>query len=126
MSRDTLVVEALRDVRTTIQGLERQLTSATGTLARWLYLISAFTSTRRSPQAWAALIGIEIIEPDGWHQDDKQLDIPISFSEFFLRTTNSTIRILTDQRGVFVYTDVDPTAYDFFVDEGVTTDSPAV
>ena len=51
----------------------------------------------RLPEAWVEFEGIEILDPDGWREDGKSYDEPISHAEFLERAYRSTIRIQTEK-----------------------------
>ena len=51
--------------------------------------------TLRHPDYWGALLGIQVIDPDGWRFEYNNLqpqdyDMPINLREFLLRVTPST------------------------------------
>jgi len=50
---------------------------------------------KRTSFEWAKLVGVEIIDPDGWRKDDNVwLETPIGYFDFCNRMEVSTIRPL--------------------------------
>lgn len=46
----------------------------------------------RTPQEWCDLLGIEVLDADGWRWDNKPWDEPITEEEFVARSADCTIR----------------------------------
>lgn len=45
----------------------------------------------KTPADWAIDYGIDIVDPDGWRHDGKDINVPISQGEFERRMNESTI-----------------------------------
>lgn len=44
----------------------------------------------KTPEEWCELLGVRILDPDGWRQDSKSLTDPITRQEFESRLVTST------------------------------------
>ena len=43
------------------------------------------------PPDWCAILGVRVIDSDGWRQDEKSFDEPIELAEFVRRCWPSTL-----------------------------------
>ena len=48
------------------------------------------------PSTWAKKIGVRIMDPDGWRNDGKSLNVPLTKKEFDQRIVISTVCGLMD------------------------------
>lgn len=47
----------------------------------------------RTPTEWSEIDQVTVLDPDGWRQDAKSFDDPISYEEFRQRAVNSTLLV---------------------------------
>jgi hypothetical protein len=43
------------------------------------------------PRFWAAMVGVVVLDPDGWRRDGKDFDEPLTLDDFWDRMLYSTI-----------------------------------
>lgn len=55
------------------------------------YARTGHTPEKRTPDEWCRILGVTILDPDGWRQDGKSWDEPITRPEFMRRMQVSTI-----------------------------------
>lgn len=55
------------------------------------------TAELKRPEEWEPIVGVQIVDPDGWRKDGKPFDEPITRREFEERAAPSTVRPIAIQ-----------------------------
>lgn len=106
-------IEALQAVRQRILQLEPQTRLGIGTMAAQHMMRQRAADTMaspaerqeqaeqlRTPEQWAAQLGVEIRDPDGWRgKDAPDFKAPCTLSDFEARLAHSTIRSMVLSEG---------------------------
>jgi hypothetical protein len=66
---------------------------------------------KRTPEAWCAEYGVDIVDPDGWRSKDAPAwDEPITLAEFYDRAIQCTVRAVADVDWKRIYRDAQAVA----------------
>lgn len=57
---------------------------------------SAGVGHRLTPTQWGGLLGVEVLDPDGWRYDGLSWTVPITKDDYLRRAAMSTVRLERD------------------------------
>jgi hypothetical protein len=52
---------------------------------------------KKTPDEWSALLGVTVLDPDGWRRDRRPWSEPLTRAEFQTRAFESTVRVEGDR-----------------------------